>query len=599
MLRYIIGVTLIAAAIMLIRRLADGRMLRKHQYALWLLIPLYMLISPFLRIKVTVTDEISSLIPDAFEKAVYENAYIEDAEPFAELEKDDLPEVVFEQGEVQEQAEDTEVLSNTAAPDRIVRKHINTGTVLNCIYVSVTAAAVIALTAYNAGFIIFCRRKRTYLGTDPKSGLKVYGISHRGVPFLLFNGIYVDPDPSRTSEYAICHEACHFKHGDFVWVIVRHLVLALNWYNPVIWAAFILSGRDCELACDEEVINVYGTDHAETYAEALVMQMQRKSEFYRFTMTTGMRSGFKSMKRRIVSIKHPAKKSLKAIAMSLASLIVISGFAVLEPKAAESDKSIIDELVNEAVIEAPVKREAPFDYEIRKPVVSQVSSYEKDITFFRDDNVVKAKMMLPEGNGPFKTVVMRGELGSTYYEYQTIADALKENGYAVLFVKNTHESEIIRRSGGSGVKTVADVYFEQVLDHFAVIDEMRYIPEIDMDNIYLWGHDLGGVISLYTGIERQDEIKGMVIVQPYLNENQALKFSEDPELMVRLYEILPDCTVPTAILEPENSPLSASKRATESMPDGRIVLFEGSLSKFDRFTFNNIDLKTLSALKEM
>ena len=599
MLRYIIGVTLIAAAIMLIRRLADGRMLKRHQYAIWLLIPLYMLISPFLRIKVTVTDEISSMIPEAFEKAVYENAYFEDAEPFADLEKDDLPEVVFEQGEVLEQAEDTEALSNTAAPDRIVRKHINTGTILNCLYVSVTAAAVIALTAYNAGFIIFCRRKRTYLGTDPKSGLKVYAISHRGVPFLLFNGIYVDPEPSRTSEYAICHEACHYKHGDFLWVIVRHLVLALNWYNPVIWAAFILSGRDCELACDEEVINVYGTDHAETYAETLVMQMQRKSEFYRFTMTTGMRSGFKSMKRRIVSIKHPAKKSLKAIAMSLASLIVISGFAVLEPKAAESDKSIIDELANEAVIEAPVKREAPFDYETRKPVVSLAAANEKDITFFRDDNVVKAKMMLPEGNGPFKTVVMRGELGSTYYEYQTIADALKENGYAVLFVKNTHESEIIRRSGGSGVKTVADVYFEQVLDHFAVIDEMRYIPEIDMDNIYLWGHDLGGVISLYTGVERQDEIKGMVIVQPYLNENQALKFSEDPELMVRLYEILPDCTVPTAILEPENSPLSASKRATESMPDGRIVLFEGSLSKFDRFTFNNIDVKTLSALEDM
>ena len=601
MLRYIIGVTLIAAAIMLIRRLAEGRMLKRHQYAIWLLIPLYMLISPFLRIKVTVTDEISSMIPEAFEKAVYENAYFEDAELFADFEKDDLPEVVFEQGEVQEQAEDTEALSNTAAPDGIVRKHINTGTILNCIYVSVTAAAVIALTAYNAGFIIFCRRKRTYLGTDPKSGLKVYGISHRGVPFLLFNGIYVDPDPSRISEYAICHEACHYKHGDFVWVIVRHLVLALNWYNPVIWAAFILSGRDCELACDEEVINVYGTDHAETYAEALVMQMQRKSEFYRFTMTTGMRSGFKSMKRRIVSIKHPAKKSLKAIAMSLASLIVISGFAVLEPKAAESDKSIINELANEAVIEAPVKREAPFDYEIRKPVVSRVSDYEKDITFFRDENVVKAMLFLPETNagGPFKTVVMRGELGSTYYEYQTIADALKENGCAVLFVKNTHESEIIRRSGGSGVKTVADVYFEQVLDHFAVIDEMRYIPEIDMDNIYLWGHDLGGVISLYTGVERQDEIKGMVIVQPYLNENQALKFSEDPELMVRLYEILPDCTVPTTILEPENSPLSASKRATESMPDGRIVLFEGSISKFDRFTFNNIDVKTLSALEDM
>ena len=567
--------------------------------SLWLLIPLYMLISPFLRIKVTVTDEISSMIPEAFEKAVYENAYIDDAEPFAELEKDDLPEVVFDQGEVQEQAEGTEVLSNTAVSGKTVKRHINIGAVLNCTYICVAASAVAVLSVYNAGFVIFCRRKRTYLGTDPKSGLKVYAISHRGVPFLLFNGIYVDPEPSRISEYAICHEACHYKHGDFVWVIVRHLVLALNWYNPVIWAAFILSGRDCELACDEEVINVYGTDHAETYAEALVMQMQRKSEFYRFTMTTGMRSGFKSMKRRIVSIKHPAKKSLKAIAMSLASLIVISGFAVLEPKASESDKSIIDELVNEAVIEAPVKREAPFDYEIRKPVVSRVSDYEKDITFFRDENVVKAMLFLPETNdvGPFKTVVMRGELGSTYYEYQTIADALKENGYAVLFVKNTHESEIIRRSGGSGVKTVADVYFEQVLDHFAVIDEMRYIPEIDMDNIL---KSVNGDLTLITSSLGKDNFHLMMSAKlKHKDIDQALKFSEDPELMVRLYEILPDCNVPTAILEPVNSPLSASKKATESMPDGRIVLFEGSISKFDRFTFNNIDVKTLSALEDM
>ena len=100
MFRYIIGVTLIAAAIMLIRRLAEGRMLKRHQYALWLLIPLYMLVSPFLKISVPVADEISSLIPATFEKAVYENTYINDAVPFAELEKDDLPEVVFEQNEV-------------------------------------------------------------------------------------------------------------------------------------------------------------------------------------------------------------------------------------------------------------------------------------------------------------------------------------------------------------------------------------------------------------------------------------------------------------------------------------------------------------------
>ncbi len=596
MLRYIIGVTLIASAIMLIRRLANGRMLKRHQYAIWLLIPIYMIVSPFLKISVPVADELSSLIPVAVEKAVYENAYINDV---LDLEKNDPADNVFEQAGEQDHAVQDHVLNNMEASHKALRKPVNTSAVLNGIYISVTAAAVVILTAYNAGFVIFCRRNRRFADTDPKSGLKVYAISHRGVPFLLFNKIYVDSDPSGTSEYAICHEACHYKHGDFVWVIVRHLVLALNWYNPVIWAAFILSGRDCELACDEEVVSVYGDGYAEAYAETLVMQMQRRSEFYRFTMTTGMRSGYKSMKRRIVSIKHPAKKSYKVIAMSLASLIVISGFSVLEPKAAETEQNIIEEIVNEAIIEAPVKREAPFDYETRKPVVKQVNSNQKKVTFFRDDSVINALLTLPEGNGPHKTIVMRGEFGSQLTQYNEIATMLNQNGYATLQVKNTHEGEIIRRSGGSGVKTVADVYFEQILDHFAVIDEMRYIPEIDMDNIYLWGHDIGGIISLYTGIERQDEIKGLIIVQPDLNTAQSLEFSKDPELLVRLYELLPDCHVPTVILEPEKGLLSASRRAVNSMPDGKLVLFNGELSKTAHNTENNVGEMTLEALKNL
>ena len=596
MLRYIIGVTLIASAIMLIRRLASGRMLKKHQYAIWLLIPIYMIVSPFLKISVPIADELSSLIPVTVEKAVYENAYISDV---LELEKSDSEDIVSEQAGGQEQAVQNQVLSNAEAAKTTVRKHVNVGAVLNGIYISVTAAAVIALILYNAGFVIFCRKNRKYVGTDPKSGLKVYSISHRGVPFLLFNNIYVDPDPSKVSEYAICHEACHYKHGDFLWVILRHLVLALNWYNPVIWTAFILSGRDCELACDEEVVNVYGGDYAETYAESLVMQMQRRSEFYRFTMTTGMRSGYKSMKRRIVSIKHPAKKSYKVIAMSLASLIVVTGFSVLEPKAAETEQNIIDEIVSEAIIEAPVKREAPFDYETRKPIVKQGSSNQKDVIFFRDKAAINAKLTLPEGRGPYKTIVMRGEFGSSYSEYNEIAGFLNRNGYATLQVKNTHEAEIVRRSGGSGAKTFADEYFEQVLDHFAVIDELRYIPEIDMDNIYLWGHDLGGIVSLYTGIVRQDEIKGMIVVQPLLNNYQSLEFSKDPELLVRLYDLLPDCNVPTVILEPEKGLLSASRKATDSMPDGKIILFEGELSDYLDHNVNNVGEKTLEALKSL
>ena len=102
MLRYIIGVSLIAIAIMLIRRLAAGRMPRRYQYALWLLIPLYMIASPFIKINVTVTEEISSLIPANVEQAIYEKVYSNDALPYQDFEKDDASDMIF--GMTDEQA---------------------------------------------------------------------------------------------------------------------------------------------------------------------------------------------------------------------------------------------------------------------------------------------------------------------------------------------------------------------------------------------------------------------------------------------------------------------------------------------------------------
>ena len=594
MLRYIIGVSLIAAAIMLIRRLASGRMLRRHQYALWLLIPLYMIASPFIKINVPVAEEISSLIPANVEQVIYENVYSNDALPLSDVENADSSDTVFEMsGEQNTAVNDPD---GQAVTKRQVKTPVNTGLILNVVYVSVAAAVIVLLTVYNTGFVIFCRRNRKFMGTDPRSGLGVYGIDHRGVPFLLFNKIYVDLDPSALSEYAICHEACHYKHGDFIWVIVRHLVLVLNLYNPLIWAAFILSGRDCELACDEEVVSVYGSGSADKYAEDLLMLMQRKSDSsYRFSMTTGMKTGYKSMRRRLMSLKHPARTSYKAIALSLAALIVVSGFSVLDPKAAEHEQSIIDELVSEAVIDAPVKREVPFDYETSVPVVKQTYDRIKDITFYRDGSSVKARLSLPEGAGPFKTVVMRGKFGSDYSMYSSVVRILNENGYAALLVKNTHESEIISRSGGSGDKTFSDVYFKQVLDFYAVIDEMRYIPDIDMDNIYLWGHEIGGVIALYTGIERQSQFKGMIIVQPELSSNQYLEFSKEPKLAVRLYEMLPECYTPTVILEPRNQ--AESMKAVDSMPDAKLILFDYSQRFVDDKYIDMTAEKTIEALK--
>jgi beta-lactamase regulating signal transducer with metallopeptidase domain len=91
MLRYITGVSLITIVLLIVRRLAKGRMLNRHRYALWLLIPIYMLVAPFLKINVTVAEEFSNIIPRAVRTVSY-------YEPEAEIQSDmDISEDVLQE----------------------------------------------------------------------------------------------------------------------------------------------------------------------------------------------------------------------------------------------------------------------------------------------------------------------------------------------------------------------------------------------------------------------------------------------------------------------------------------------------------------------
>ncbi len=47
-------------------------------------------------------------------------------------------------------------------------------------------------------------------------------------------------------------------------------MLSIHWFNPLVWLAFILSGKDMEVSCDEAVIREVGEDIRGDYAETLL-----------------------------------------------------------------------------------------------------------------------------------------------------------------------------------------------------------------------------------------------------------------------------------------------------------------------------------------
>ena len=70
--------------------------------------------------------------------------------------------------------------------------------------------------------------------------------------------------------FSLKHERAHLKRGDHLWKLIAYIVLAIHWFNPLVWAAFALFSRDIEYACDERVIEEMDRKEVADYSQVLL-----------------------------------------------------------------------------------------------------------------------------------------------------------------------------------------------------------------------------------------------------------------------------------------------------------------------------------------
>ena len=78
-------------------------------------------------------------------------------------------------------------------------------------------------------------------------------------------GLYGQP-----RQFILCHERAHLRRLDHIVKPVCWLALALHWFNPLVWAAYLLMSRDIEAACDEAVIRSLGPQVKADYSATLL-----------------------------------------------------------------------------------------------------------------------------------------------------------------------------------------------------------------------------------------------------------------------------------------------------------------------------------------
>ena len=127
-------------------------------------------------------------------------------------------------------------------------------------------------------------------------------------------------DPSQIA-YVTAHEKAHLKRKDHWWKPLGFALLALHWFNPVLWVAYVLLCRDIELACDEKVVKHADDSYRAGYSRALVDCSVRR----RSIMACPLAFGEVGVKARIKSVLHYKKPAIWII---LAAVLLCGVVAV-------------------------------------------------------------------------------------------------------------------------------------------------------------------------------------------------------------------------------------------------------------------------------
>ena len=118
----------------------------------------------------------------------------------------------------------------------------------------------------------------------------------------------------------LSHEQAHLARRDHWWKPPGFALLAVYWFNPVLWLAYALLCRDIELACDERVIRTMDESAVKTYSTVLLAcSMPRKA-----VITCPLAFGEVGVKERVKNALHYKKPAFWVVAASVAVCVVVA-----------------------------------------------------------------------------------------------------------------------------------------------------------------------------------------------------------------------------------------------------------------------------------
>lgn len=298
----------IAIAVVLLARLFLKRAPKIYSYALWavvlfrLLCPLSITagLSVLKPLPVTTTPGISTVSYQSVARAVRENTP-------APIQQQAVPTQTAQQPEV--------------SPMQIAA------------YIWLAGASMMALYSVVQYFAL----RRRLAEAAPLQG-EIYLADRISSPFVM--GVFrpriylPSSTPMAERRFIVAHERHHIRRGDPLWKLLGYAALCLHWFNPLVWLAFCLAGKDMEMSCDEAVIKRLGEHIRADYSQALLRLATHK----RIVSGMPLAFGEGDTKGRVRNMAKWKKPKVWVSALCAALCLVILAACALNPKQKETPR---------------------------------------------------------------------------------------------------------------------------------------------------------------------------------------------------------------------------------------------------------------------
>ena len=166
----------------------------------------------------------------------------------------------------------------------------------------------------------------------------VYRCTEWSTPFVLgviVPRIYVPETVSEQDFFQVlAHEKCHIRRWDHVFKPLAFLLLAVHWFDPVLWVAYVLLGRDMESACDEMALKNATPAQRAAYSRALVACAAQP----KMTAVCPLAFGEVAVKERVKNVLQNRKPAVWAAIMLVIAAAIIAVCLLTKP--AENDAGV-------------------------------------------------------------------------------------------------------------------------------------------------------------------------------------------------------------------------------------------------------------------